>query len=167
MFPTKITYFGMSNTEYNINNREDQPTLWEEAPYYYIEADIEGLRGADISFESHPIPNAIGESSGDIFRRGKGLAISGKITGLNLSTLESGADYLQEMFAKTNKRKLVWRRWADGITVYLNCRVNQDLVVVEKIDSFNYSYEFTVGLRADDPRTRKLEDDSIYPDWQE
>jgi hypothetical protein len=170
MFPTSLTFY--SNDEgdnWVINDRSSsgQPNLWEDSPYYYISAQVDGLRGADISYETHPIPNYIGEYSGDVIRRGKGIAISGDIRALNLSYLEAGADYLQEMFAETLKRKLVWTRWADGVTVYLKCRVSQDLVVVENIDSDYYKYTYTVGLRADDPRTRNFSGDAIYPTFQE
>lgn len=169
MFPSRLTFFNGGETgSFIINDRAGSPDLWSESPYYYISADsVDGLRGADISSEAHPIPNAIGESPGDVFRRGKTITISGKVKALNLSALEQGVDYLEEMFAEKNLRKLVMTRWADGITVYFNCQINQDLAVVETIDSFDYQYLFTVGLRASDPRSRKFSDDTVYPPWQE
>jgi hypothetical protein len=154
-------------TNFIINNRATQPTLHAESPFYYISVEaIEGLYQADISYESHPIPNAVGEKSGDVFRRGKTITISGKIYGTNLGKLEEGADFLYRMFADKRLRKLTWTR-RDTIAVYINCRVNQDLSIVQTVSEGRYSWPWVVGLRADIPFTYKVSDNSLYPTWQE
>ncbi len=171
MFGSKITFKSVDGmTSYIINDRTSgtgQTRLWAQTPFYYIAvANVDGLYSADVTYESHPIPNATGEMSGDVFRTGKTITISGDITALSLGALERGADYLQQMFNETGKRKLIWTRWADGIEVYLTCRVNQDLSIAQTATSYEYRWEYVVGLRADDPRTRKTSGDTVYPTWQ-
>ena len=167
MFPTKLTFYSASGaSNWVINDRVTQPKLWANSPYYYISAEsVDGIYSSDISYESHPIPQSIGEFSGDVIRRGKTITITGDINALNLRALEVGEDYLYQAFAETARRKLVYTR-ADGVAVYLKCRVNQDLAIVKNINSFQYKYTYTVGLRADDPRWKKVSDNSVYPTWQ-
>ena len=162
MLGSKVT-FG----SFTINDRVTQPLLHAQHPFYYIMLkNVEGLRNSDISFESNPIPNAVGEKSGDVFRRGKTITLSGVIYALNLETLELGADYLQQMFASTAIQELGWTRYADDVPVYIHCRVNQDLTIVESFDSDTYRWPWVVGLRADIPFTYKQSDDSLHPSWQ-
>lgn len=154
-------------TNYFLNDRFARPNLYAGDPYYYISVtSIDGFRGADISYEAHPIPFDTGEKSGDVFRRGKTITLTGEIKALTLGALEFGADRLQETFADTSIRKLIFSRWADGEEIYINCRVIQDLAIVEEFNSFDPEWGWTVGLRADDPRTYLLSDDSLYPTWQ-
>lgn len=153
---------------FTINNRAAQPNLWAQSPFYYISvSSIDGLSAADISYESHPIPYAIGEKSGDVFRRGKSVTITGKIEALNVAYLETGADFLGQMFADRTLRNLSWTRISDGVAIYLKCRINQDLSIVESFQEGRYSWPYTVGLRADDPRTRRVSDSTVYPTWQQ
>jgi hypothetical protein len=167
-FGRPINYEGAGGSpNYVLNDRTSQPLLWQQSPFYYIHVeDVEGLRAAEMSTESHPIPNNIGERSGDIFRRGKAITISGRIEAMSLGYLEQGADWLQLAFTDTSKRRLIWPRWADGVSIYLTCRVVNDLSVVETVVSDKYQWEFVVGLRADDPRTRNASGGGIYPSWQ-
>jgi hypothetical protein len=167
MFPTKLTFYSNSEgSNWVINDRYSQPKLWAQSPFYYISAEsVDGLHGADISSESHPVPNAIGEASGDVIRRGKTVTITGDITALNLRALEAGVDYLQQMFAETARRKLKWSR-RDGVDVYLIGRVSQDLSITENINSLSFKYSYTVGIRCDDPRTRNYSGNAVYPTWQ-
>lgn len=152
--------------EFVINNRAERPTLHASNPFFYISVlAVDGLDSADISYESHPIPNVTGEKSGDVFRRGKGIALSGEITALSVGALEDGADYLGQMFWDTRIRKLLWTPYNAGFQVYLMVRVNQD-VSVARTPNPNYTWPWTVGLRADDPRIRKESDDSVYPSWR-
>lgn len=154
-------------TTYTINDRYTTNVDLQTSPYYYISLDsVDGLWGSDISYESHPIPNAIGEKSGDVFRRGKTITLTGKIYGRNLHNLYDGCEYLQHMFAETAIRKLQFTRWNDSFQIYINCRVSQDLVIVETLDGGKYVFSYTVGLRADDPRSYKVSDNSLYPTWQ-
>ncbi len=162
MLGAAVTYNGIT-----INNNAGQPNLWADTPFYYIAiTNVDGLYTADISYESHPIPNLIGEKSGDVFRRGKTVTLSGNVTGFNYSYLLNGVDRLYQMFAATALANLSWTRQNDGVGVYLRCRVNQDLSVVETVDSLLPRFSWVVGLRADDPRIRKTSDNSVYPTWQ-
>lgn len=153
---------------YTINNRAAQPLLHAQSPFYYIMLkNVDGLTNADISYESHPLPQVPGEKSGDVYRRGKTITLSGNVYGLNLQTLYQGVDYLQQMFADTSLRNLGWTRRSDNIAVYIQCRVSQDLSVVESFDSDVYRIPWVVGLRADIPFTYKQSDNSLYPTWQQ
>jgi hypothetical protein len=155
-------------TNYIINDRFNQPLLWQQSPFYYIRLVTPEHSGAEISYESHPLPQAIGERSGDVFRRGKGITLAGEIEAMSLGYLEAGADFLGQMFADTSKRKLIWTRKVDQIQVYYECRVNNDLVISEEITGADkYIWTWVVGLRADDPRTRRLDNGTVYPTWQQ
>lgn len=166
MLGTRINYKDGS-TDYFINDRANQPQLWNQSPFYYVSLDsIDGLYGADISYESHPIPNAIGDASGDVFRRGKTVTLSGTIFGKAFGRLDAGADWLQKVFTNTARRHLIWTRYSDGISVYLIGRVSQDLAITENLSGYAPKYQWTVGIRCDDPRSRKVSDDSVYPTWQ-
>lgn len=162
MLGSAVTFNGLT-----INNQAAQPLLQAQAPFFFIALkNVDGLYTADISYESHPLPNLIGEKSGDVFRRGKTVTLSGNITGHNYSYLLNGIDYLYQMFSSTAKSNLTWTRQNDATSVYLPCRVNQDLSVVEQLDSLLPRFSWVVGLRADDPRIRKTADNSVYPTWQ-
>jgi len=161
-----IDYRGTGGNSYVINDRTK--VSLQVSPFYYIQVEsVDGIWGSDISYESHPIPNAIGEKSGDVFRRGTTVTVSGKIYGRGLSELDSGAWFLRQMLAEKALRKFVFIPWAYGIQLYVNCRPYQDLVIVETLESNIYRSSFTFGLRADDPRSYKLSDNSLFPTWQE
>lgn len=167
MLGTAINFLSSDGgTNYIINDRVSQPLLQAQSPYYYISvANVDGLYQSDISYESHPIPNATGERSGDVFRRGKTITLSGKIYGWNFAKLEEGADFLNHMFAEKALRKLQWTR-KDGVQVYITCRVAQDLSIVQNVQEGKYQWSWVVGLRADIPFTYKSSDNSLYPTWQ-
>ena len=138
MIGRPITFFSPGGTAYTINNNGSQPNLEAQSPYYYIQVvSVDGLSSADISYESHPVPYSIGEVSGDVFRRGKSIALTGKVKGLNLQYLEIGAEYLEQMFAEREIRKLAWTRWIDNVDIYLGCRVNNDLSIVRTLSQGN------------------------------
>lgn len=168
MFGSAINFKSSDGTtDFKINDRANQPKMAGQSPFYYVfVSSVDGLYGADLSLESHPIPNYIGEKSGDIFRRGKTITISGQIQALSFGALHRGAEFLQQMFTEVAPRKLIWTRWADGVQVYYVARINQDLAITETVSDTSYRYNFTVAVRADDPRTYKVSDDSIYPVWQ-
>jgi hypothetical protein len=162
MIGSPITFNG-----FTINNHAGQPLLQAQAPFYYIAVtNVDGLYTSDISYESHPLPNITGEKSGDVFRRGKTITLSGNITGHNFSYLLNGVDYLYNMFASTTIHELGWTRQNDSMAVYINCRVQQDLSVVESIGSLLPRFAWVIGLRADNPRSYKQSDDTLYPSWQ-
>lgn len=147
-----------------INNRIDYMTT---SPYYYIQVtSVDGHRGADMSYEAHPIPNAPGEKAGDVFRRGKTLTFSGTIWGRGLSEIYTGADFLQQMLAETELRKLVFIPWNHNIQLYYTALPYQDLSVVEQFDSSVFRMGFTFGLRTESPFSYKLSDNSLFPTWQ-
>jgi len=163
-----IDYRSSGGTSFIFNDRSIISSGNWASPFYYIQVEsVDGHFGADLSVESHPIPNAIGEKSGDIFRRGKTLTFSGKIYGRGLSEIYTGADFLAEMLAETAERKLVFTPWNHGIQLYYNCRPFQDLQISEQFDSNVFRFGFVFGLRCDDPRSRKLSDDSVFPTWQQ
>lgn len=152
---------------YTINNNAAQPLLQAQAPFYYIAlTNVDGLYTSDISYESHPLPYTIGEKSGDVFRRGKTITLSGNITGHNYSYLLNGVDYLARMFASTDMEQLSWTRQNDGVSVYINCRVQQDLSIVESVNSLLPRFAWVIGLRADNPRTYNVSGGALYPSWQ-
>jgi len=162
MLGAAVTYNGIT-----INNNATQTELWAQTPFYYISlTNVDGLYTSDISYESHPLPNLIGEKSGDVFRRGKTVTLSGYVTGFNYSYLLNGVDQLYHMFATTALNNLTWTRQNDGVAVYLRCRVVQDLSVVESLDSLLPRFAWVVGLRADDPRIKRVSDNTVYPTWQ-
>lgn len=159
-----IDYRSSGGGSFIFNNRINYHTT---SPFYYIQVtSVDGHRGGDLSYESHPIPNAPGEKSGDVFRRGKTLTFSGTIWGRGFSELYSGADFLQQMLAETALRKLVFIPWNHGIQLYYECRPYQDLVVVESFDNNTFKLNYTFALRADDPFSYTLSGDALFPTWQ-
>ncbi len=163
-----INFKSSGGSSFIINNQAGQPQMQAQSPYYFVTVDtVDGLSSADISYESHPVPYGIGEVSGDVIRRGKSITLSGKVRGLNLKFLEQGSDFLEQVFAERAIRKLTWTRWADNVEIYIACRVNNDLSIVRSFQDGKYEWPWTVGLRADDPRTRKSSDDSVYPTFQQ
>jgi len=156
------------SSDFTINDGSKKSLL--VAPYYHISVDsVDGFWGADISFESHPIPGATGEVSGDIYRRGKTITVSGTITARGLSELRQGQRYLAEMLNETSaKRKFIFQLWNDNFEIYIWCRPIQDLAMVERIDTPNSNFKvlYTFALKADKPYTYKLSDNTLYPTWQ-
>jgi hypothetical protein len=151
--------------DWTINDQASLRSNWADAPYYYIHLEsADGFFGSDVSTESHPIPHGIGERSGDSFRRGKGITLSGSIEGRNVADLQIAALYLQQMFWDTQPRKLVWTG-LDGTPAYYTCRVLNDISITEDYSQLNPKWQWTVGLRADDPRAYVLSDDSLYYTW--
>lgn len=160
-------YTAAGSDSWTINDRTNRPRLWETSPFYYISVtSIDGLTNADISYEAHDLANITGESSGDVFRRGKTITLTGKINAMSLGALSAGAEYLKEMFNDTSRRKLVFKRISDNVVVYYLGRVNQDLVVVETVQGGKYEWDWVVGIRCDKPFTYKLSDNTLYPTYQ-
>lgn len=160
-----IDYRSSGGSSFIFNNRIDYNAT---SPFYYIQVQsVDGHFGSDLSYESHPIPNAAGEKSGDVFRRGKTLTFSGTIWGRGFSEIYSGADFLQQMLAETELRKLVFIPWNHNIQLYYTCRPYQDLSVVEQFEDSTFKLAYTFGLRADNPFSYKLSDNSLFPTWQE
>jgi hypothetical protein len=160
-----ISYRAVDATDYFLNDRTSLRSGWVTSPHYYIKiGSAEGFYGTDIESETHSIPHAIGEKSGDSFRKGKGISLSGTIEGRNINDLIAASAYLRQVFWDTSPRKLVYVE-TTGDTAYYLCRVLNDLSIVENFDGWNPKWTWTVGLRADDPRPRKLSDNSLVYSW--
>lgn len=169
-------------TDFFLNDQTSINSGFATGSGYYIQINqVDGLYGSDISYESDPLPQAEGEISGDVFRRGKSIAVSGLIWSNGLVNLDAGSIYLNEVFWEVLPRKLIWTplnriNTAVGTTaigtnaVYVTARVNNDLIVSQALSNFTLggavSYPWTVGLRCDDPRIYNLADDTIYQTWQ-
>lgn len=155
------------DTDFTINNQDSLNSNWTGGDPFYISVDaVDGLNSADISYEAHPLPNTTGEISGDVFRRGKTVTLTGTIWGRNLGSLGVGSEYLAHMFWETKLRKLVFSPLIGAANVYLTCRVSQDLSISQaKPTDFNYRWPWVIGLRADDPRMYNDSDDMLYRSW--
>lgn len=162
----KINYKSADgSTNYYLNDQTSLRSNWATSPHYYIKVEtIDGFFGADLSTESHPIPHAIGDKSGDTFRKGKGLSINGTIEGRNLTDLAAASRFLRQAFWDTSPRKLIWTEF-DGTSVYLKCRVLNDISITETYTGIPVTWDYTVGLRCDDPRERKVSDDTLFYSW--
>lgn len=162
-----IDYRNSGGNSYIINDRSAILSGNWTAPFYYIQVQsVDGHYAADLSYESHPIPNAIGEKSGDVFRRGKTLTFTGTIWGRGISEVYTGADFLYEMLADTGIRQLVFIPWNHGIQLYYACRPYQDLSITEAFEAPTPRLQYTFALRADDPRSYRLDNGSVFPTWQ-
>src|SRR3972149_11156674 len=154
----------ISYGSFTINDRAYETLT--VSPFYYIQVQsVDGLYGSDFSYESHPVPNAIGEKSGDEFRRGKTITLTGTIWARDMAALMSGNYLLMEMLAERSIKKLIFTPFNYGQQLYINCRPYQDLSVTEAIqETFGvHRFAYTFGLRADDPRSRLVSNDSVFP----
>lgn len=156
------------STDFTINNRVAANNSFTVSPYWYISVtDVDGMRSSDISTESVPLPNATGEKSGDIFRRGKGISLSGTIEARSFGDMENAVDYLEEMFWDTSARKFIWYPFNSSAQIYVVARVVNDVSIpLSKDTGGQMIWRWAVGLRADDPRFYKLSDDTIFKTWQ-
>lgn len=153
------------STDYILNDQASMRSKWTIAPWWYIKVETaDGLFGADISSESNPIPHAIGERSGDTYRKGKGISLNGTIEGRNITDMEAATRYLQPAFWDARPRKLIYTEY-DGTVCYFLCRVLNDLSISVTYSVQNPRWTWTVGLRCDDPRQRKLSDNSLFYSW--
>ncbi len=168
MIGSYIKYYTFAGSDsFTINDHASRPLLWQTSPFYYISVNsADGLYSGEISYESHPIPNATGEKSGDVFERGKTITLTGKIHGLSIGAVATGAEYLQQMFNEKALRKLVFKRLQDNVVVYYKGKVNQGLTIVESFEDGKYEWDWVVGIRTDLPFTYKLSDNTLFPTWQ-
>lgn len=155
-------------TSFTINDQSSINSNWKVGDPFYISVDaVDGFYSADISYESHPLPNTTGEKSGDLFRRGKSVTLTGTIWSQNLGGLNLASEYLAQMFWETKLRKLLFYPYIGSVQAYMKCRVNNDLSVVQvKPSSFEAKWSWTVGLRADDPIIYKESNDNPFRNWQ-
>lgn len=164
-----VSYYSADGmTEFKINDQTGINSNWTGGDPFYISVDaVDGLSSADISFESHPLPNMIGEKSGDVFRRGKTITLTGTIWGSYYNALNLGALYLEHMFWDVASRKLTfYPNAASSARVYLKTRVNNDLSISRaKPSDFVPRWGWVVGLRADDPRLYNYSGDTVYQSW--
>jgi hypothetical protein len=152
-------------TDYTLNDQASLRSHWSASPHYYIKVETaDGLFGADISSESNPIPHAIGERSGTTYRKGKGISLNGTIEGRTIADMEAASRYLQRAFWEAEPRKLIYNEY-EGTACYFLCRVLNDLSVSVTYSIQNPRWSWTVGLRCDDPRQRKLSDNTLFYSW--
>jgi hypothetical protein len=52
------------------------------------------------------MPNFIGEKSGDIFRRGKTITLSGTVQAMSIGALERGAEFFNRCLQKQSQENL-------------------------------------------------------------
>lgn len=169
MFHSTINFLGSNgSTNYIINDQTSLNANWQTGNPYYISVDsADGIMGADISFETHELPYTTGEKSGDVFRKGAGITLTGTIWGRHLGGVMLGSSFLRQMFWDTALRKLKFYPEIGGVEAYITCRVQNDLsVAMIKPQERNYRWGWTVGLRADDPRIYKVSDNTVYWSWQ-
>jgi hypothetical protein len=133
---------------------------------YWIEVrSFDGLFDDDLSYEAHPIPGYVGERSGDVFRRGKTITLTGFLWASNLEQLRISERLMQQAFWDCKPYNLVFQRWKEP-QLYIKCRVSQPLKIVEQQEDEKMRRPFTVAFRADEPRSKKVADDSFYPTFQ-
>lgn len=169
MIERPITYNG-----FTFNKQSDR-TL-SASPFYWVNVrNVDGYYGDEIRYESHPIAGGDGERSGKPFKAGKQLVLSGEIWAQSLRILRVAEEKLQETFWTETAHNLLHHTWityeAAGRSdssgrVYFICKVAQPLVIADTIDGYNYKANWTVGLKADDPRLFKESDNSKYYSWQ-
>jgi hypothetical protein len=142
------------------------------SPHHWIKLDsVDGLYDDEIRYESHVLPGVDGERSADVLLGGKQLVLTGTIYGWNLHYLRVGQRALQAAFYSRAQYKLYYYDWSDGGTgafqLYFTVRKNQPLVMTDEITELgHYKVKWTIGLRADDPKSRKTSDNSVYPSFQ-
>src|SRR5437667_930530 len=108
MLGAKINFQGSDGSTANYFN-DRSTNVPDVSPFYYLKLEtVDGLYGADIAYESHSIPNDIGEKSGDVNRKGKTITLAGIIWAKDYKTLEAGADALGQVFADLGSRKMIW-----------------------------------------------------------
>lgn len=154
-------------TDYFLNDQTSRDGNFLVSPYYYVKLESADYAGTDISTEVHPLPHVHGEVAGDTLRRGRGISLSGIIQARGIQDLESGAQYLQQVFWDTRERQLIWTPINSTVNVYLKCYVNNDISVARNIpQTFTLpTWAWTVGLRASDPVIYKLSDDTPFESW--
>jgi hypothetical protein len=153
-------------TDFKFNDRNDLINLGQPTHQYFIAlTSADGLRGADVDREEWPVPGQEGVVSGDTFRRGKTITFTGRIEAASYGALQLAKRYMEQMFADTAKRQLRYQLWGEP-QIYYKMRVVNDLAIVEQISDLRYNAGYVVGLRADDPRSYKVSDNTLYPTWQ-
>lgn len=156
MFEGTVAFNGFS-----WNVQADKPLT--AAPFYFARLDsVDGLWGADLDYESYPIAGAIGERSGDVIRRGRTITLTGVIEAASLGALRACSRAMQAAVNDKLKHNLTFTLTGEP-QIYFKCRVSGDLVIVEQQKDLRPWRPFVVAFRADDPRSRKVSDNTVYP----
>lgn len=135
------------------------------SPFYFIPVrSVDGLWGADVRYESHVVPSADGERSGDVFYSGKTITLSGQVIARDLATLRQGQRALQQAFWDLEKHDLQFTLWGE-VQAFVTCRVSQPFVMAEQQQDELPTRTWTVALRADDPRIFKVADGTPLYSW--
>jgi hypothetical protein len=159
MLESPITFGGFTFNDQSKRSLEVSPFYWAEVK------SVDGLFGADISTESHPIPNATGERSGDFFRRGKTLTVSGILWARNVHDMRVGQLAIESALWSLEPSQFRFTFWGQP-QVYLMCRVVQDVAMGEEQVDDKARRRFTFALRADDPRMRRVDNNASWPNWR-
>lgn len=163
MIERPIEFHGMTM---NDNTKADLSI----SPNYWIKVSVvDGIWGDELRVETHPIPCNIGERHGQVLRTGKQLTMTGVIFGQNLAKLREGQWKLMEAFWDCQPYKLYHYNlgFSSSARLYYTVYVNQPLNMADEIDNMtHWRQRWTVGLRADNPRTFKESDNTVYPTWQ-
>ncbi len=135
---------------------------------YFIKVDtVDGVFGDEIRVETHPIPCGVGERHGPVLRSGKALVRAGRIYGANLAKLREAQWKLMEMFWDLQPHKWLWTPAGYSHRIYYTAYVSQPLVMSDVFGQVDHVVQsWTVGLRADDPRSYSETDDTPDPSWQ-
>jgi hypothetical protein len=169
MIGVVVNFKGYGGENFYLNDQSSMLAGYQSGFGYYVWITaVDGLDGTDISAESHPLPHAIGDTSGDIYRKGKGITLSGSIEAPNVDKLEAAAEYLMNGFWDTRPRKLTWTPRGSTTERYITCYVLNDLSISRAMPQ-SYTrptWTWTVGLRADNPRFYKSSDNTLLYPWQ-
>lgn len=159
MLESPITFNGIT-----LQDQAVQDAAFEASPYYFVEVtNIDDI--VDILTEEHKIPGSIGVRSGDVLSGGRTLTFSGFVWGWNLDYMRQGQWALRQALADRADHPLAFTLWNEP-QLYITCHTLQDVHFVEAQADDKMRRSYTFSLRADDPRTYQVSDDSLYPTWQ-
>lgn len=161
----------LGSTNLTINDRAGADL--STSPNYWINVrSADGLYGEDERYESHPIPGGDGERSSTPLKAGKQIVLTGEIWAQGLDALRAGEEALQEAFWSGAKFQLKFNTWtsysADPSNfLYYTVRKNQPLVIVDDFSEGKMKQNWTIGLRADDPRLYSDVSNAPVFSWQD
>jgi hypothetical protein len=113
---------------------------------------VDGLWDSDIRDERQVLPGEDGEVSSSLYYGGKSITLTGEVVARNLTGLRQGQRALQLAFGDLDEHQLLYRLWGES-PVYISAKKTQPIAMAEAQTDNRYARGFTVGLRADDPRS--------------
>jgi hypothetical protein len=158
---------------------------WENRDYshdpfgWYQLLSVDGLWDQDIRFESYNLPQQDGARSGDTYKTGKTIVLSGMVVAADMPHLRNMQRALINAFADRAQHKLFFsvmdtggHRDAGGgmnafdtvttTDLYVTCRKSQKIDMPETQPGFGWKRPFTIQLFADDPLIYVQGTDAIY-----